>query len=447
MAIDRAAPEIVRPVRSRRALLTAALGGLGGLFAARFAAPDPTTAAPGDPLLIGSTANNAGTANTTLTTSSTGTALLVTQNGSGTALRGSAVGSGSIAGFFTAANGTGISGVTGDPGGYGVFASNDDAAYGGGGAIRASGKNNHALVATTDYSGANAIRASNAGVGGALGSTIHATAQAQCTGITGRAQSAPGIFGSAVNAPGVYGSSTNEIGVQGAGNPGVYGSSTSTFGTGVEGLGYGSSGHGVVGSVIADSDTAGGIYGAAQYPAAFAGYFEGRVHVTGALTSPAAASVRIDHPLDPTEKVLVHSAVTSDDALTIYTGTVTTDADGEATVELPAWFQALNTDVRYQLTVIGSFAQAMIKREIKGNRFTIATSEPATKVSWQLTGVRDDPYARANPRTVEQVKSKSEKGTYLNPVEHGQPESRGFDFPMRQLLRTPRPEPARPNLD
>ena len=45
--------------------------------------------------------NSAGTSNTSLTTSSTGNALLVTQNGTGTAIRGS-TGSGSgIAGFFT----------------------------------------------------------------------------------------------------------------------------------------------------------------------------------------------------------------------------------------------------------------------------------------------------------------------------------------------------------
>src|SRR4029078_7949274 len=92
--------------------------------------PSTAAAAAGDALLIGDTSNTAGTANTTLTTASTGTALLVTQNGSGTALRGSAGGAGSIAGFFTAANGTGVSGVTGQPNSYGVFGSNDDAAAG-----------------------------------------------------------------------------------------------------------------------------------------------------------------------------------------------------------------------------------------------------------------------------------------------------------------------------
>lgn len=35
----------------------------------------------------------------------------------------------------------------------------------------------------------------------------------------------------------------------------------------------------------------------------------------------------------------------------IYDGVVTTDAQGRATVQLPDWFEALNTEFRYQLTV------------------------------------------------------------------------------------------------
>ena len=221
--------------RSRRAVLAGALGGLAAWAVSSVDRVSPTRAASGDPLILGSTANTAGTANTSLSTSSTGTALLVTQNGTGTALRGSAVGPGSIAGFFTASNGTGISGVTGNPNASGVFASNDGAS-GSGGAIRASGKNNHGVVATTNYGGANALRATNAGVGGAAGSAIFADAAGNCTGVTARADANTGVFGFSTNAQGVYGASTNSTGVQGNGTTGVYGSSTSTFGTGVEGV-------------------------------------------------------------------------------------------------------------------------------------------------------------------------------------------------------------------
>ena len=46
--------------------------------------------------------------------------------------------------------------------------------------------------------------------------------------------------------------------------------------------------------------------------------------------------------------------------MNIYNGNVITDANGEAVVALPEWFEALNRDFRYQLTVIGQFAQAIV---------------------------------------------------------------------------------------
>jgi len=130
----------------------------------------------------------------------------------------------------------------------------------------------------------------------------------------------------------------------------------------------------------------------------------------------------------------MHSCVESNERLTVYAGTVTTDAQGEATIELPGYFGALNTDLRYQLTVIGSFAQAMVKRKVSGNFFSIATSEPGTEVCWQVSGVRQDAYAKAHPLVVESVKTGREKGKYLNPVEHGKPERLGVDYELRQAM-------------
>jgi hypothetical protein len=102
--------------------------------------------AAGSALILGA-ANSAGTANTSLTTSTSGTALLVTQNGTGTALRGSA--SNGIAGFFTSANGSGVSGVVGNLNSYGVYAANDAGGTGSGAALRANGKLNYAIVASS----------------------------------------------------------------------------------------------------------------------------------------------------------------------------------------------------------------------------------------------------------------------------------------------------------
>lgn len=131
------------------------------------------------------------------------------------------------------------------------------------------------------------------------------------------------------------------------------------------------------------------------------------LHVSGSL-SKAAGSFRIDHPLDPQNKWLYHSFVESPDMKNIYDGVVRTDERGLAAVTLPPYFDALNRDFRYQLTVIDSsddFVLAKVAREIEGNAFVIRTSAPNTKVSWQVTGIRDDAYARANPIVVEVSKN------------------------------------------
>ena len=124
---------------------------------------------------------------------------------------------------------------------------------------------------------------------------------------------------------------------------------------------------------------------------------------------------QIDDPLDPANRYLYHSAIESSEMMNIYSGNVTTDGHGDATVHVPAWFEALNGDFRYQLTVIGQFAQAIVADEIYDGRFRIRTDKPAVKVSWQVTGVRQDAYAKAHPLVVEQDKPVAERGYYLHP--------------------------------
>ena len=164
----------------------------------------------------------------------------------------------------------------------------------------------------------------------------------------------------------------------------------------------------------------------------YAGYFTGlpsfgRVHITGTLTK-GGGSFKIDHPLDPENKYLYHSFVESPDMMNIYNGNVTTDGEGYATVELPEWFEALNRDFRYQLTVIGRFAQAIVAKEVEGNRFTIQTSEPNVKVSWQVTGIRQDAFADKHRIPVEEDKPPEEQRSYLHPQEHGRPREQGLDY-------------------
>jgi len=112
----------------------------------------------------------------------------------------------------------------------------------------------------------------------------------------------------------------------------------------------------------------------------------------------------------------------------IYDGTVMTDENGEAVVQLPAWFEALNRDFRYQLTVIGVFAQAIVAEEIKENRFTIKSNAPKVKVSWQVTGIRRDAFANQNRIKVEEDKPEKERGYYLHPEAFNQPAERSVEW-------------------
>jgi len=142
----------------------------------------------------------------------------------------------------------------------------------------------------------------------------------------------------------------------------------------------------------------------------------GNLNIAGTL-SKGGGSFKIDHPLDPENKYLYHSFVESPDMKNIYDGVVTTDGEGYATIEMPNWFEALNRDCRYQLTVIGdgAWARARVAKEIAGNRFVIQTDMPDVKVSWQVTGIRQDAFANTHRIPVEEDKPDAERGACLHP--------------------------------
>lgn len=151
----------------------------------------------------------------------------------------------------------------------------------------------------------------------------------------------------------------------------------------------------------------------------------GDANIVGIL-SKGAGTFKIDHPLDPENKYLYHSFVESPDMMNIYNGNIITDANGNSTVELPDYFEALNMEFRYQLTVIGVFAQAIVLEEISNNKFQIKTNKPDVKVSWQVTGVRKDAFANKN-RVVPEVEKEDElKGYYLHPLAFGLHENRSI---------------------
>jgi trimeric autotransporter adhesin len=281
---------------------------------------------------------------------------------------------------------------------------------------------------------------------GIEGRTTNTTGVADGVRGISNSTSGTGVFGAATNTGTNYGGYFQSFSPSGTG---VYGVCLSTAGTGI---GYGvygkgnanSSGAGVFGEspyigvrgnsikygVVghgSGSSYSYGIYGTVGAGTTnYAGYFEGNVNVTGTI-SKGGGSFKIDHPLDPENKYLYHSFVESPDMMNIYNGNVITDVSGYATVSLPDWFDALNKDFRYQLTVIGDFAQAIIAREVQGNQFVIRTDKPNVKVSWQVTGIRKDAFADKYRIPVEEEKLVEEKGKYIHPEAFGLSRSLGID--------------------
>ena len=180
--------------------------------------------------------------------------------------------------------------------------------------------------------------------------------------------------------------------------------------------------------------------GAGGATTGLAGEFLGDVEVSGTL-SKGGGSFKIDHPLDPENKYLYHSFVESPDMKNIYDGTIVTDANGDATVTLPGYMEALNNDFRYQLTVIGTFAQAIVATEIKDNRFTIKTSAPSVKVSWMVTGIRRDAFANKYRIPTEEAKPERERGFYLHPKAFNQPAEKGVEWARDPETMSKLPKP------
>ena len=152
-----------------------------------------------------------------------------------------------------------------------------------------------------------------------------------------------------------------------------------------------------------------------------AGIFDGDVNVYGTLTK-SGGSFKIDHPLDPANKYLSHSFVESPDMMNIYNGVAVLDSNGKAVVQLPQWFEALNRDYRYQLTPIGAPAPNLhIAQEVANHQFSIGGGSAGLKVSWQITGIRQDAWANAHRIPVEANKPAAERGHYIHPEMYGAP--------------------------
>jgi hypothetical protein len=367
-----------------------------------------------------------------------------------------------VYGVASGLNGIGIDGYESSPGGitYGVYGKADSntgtgvegiasadngptyGVYGLSSSNKGTGLEGEASATTGPTYGVYGLSDSNSG-----------------TGVEGKASSTTG------NTYGVYGSSSSSDGT------GVYGLSNNIGVEGVRGnasgavgglgafpavLGDTNTGDGVVGVTSADGMTgvwgeatgsgAVGVYGEALSPNSYAGLFSGNVEVGGNLQASGTKAFKIDDPLDPANKYLLHYAVESPQVQNQYNGTVTLDANGEAVVSLPEYFSAINTGpYSYQLTAIGAPGPNLyIAEEVTGNQFKIAGGTPGLKVSWLLYGQRNDPWMQDNPQSDVVNKPASEAGTYLYPQGYGQPASStlGYQSPNNTQNITPLASPA-----
>jgi hypothetical protein len=279
---------------------------------------------------------------------------------------------------------------------------------------------------SSDFTGVLGI---STGVGGSSGGNIgvRGSSASGFAGVSGESGNGFGVRGISTDEWGVVGVSTARDGVRGE-SPGqrqadgtflpVNDPRTLQPPNGVSG--FSRFGHGVFGLTLTPATKEGG-------------FFDGGIAVVN-----GAKNFKIDHPLDPENRYLVHTCVESSEMKNVYDGVARLDADGAAWVELPEWFEALNGDFRYQLTAVGdSTPNLHVAEEVSENRFKIAGGEEGMKVCWQLTCSRKDPWAAANPFEVEQEKPEEERGRYLEPSLYEAPEEQRINIrPEPETLRS-----------
>jgi hypothetical protein len=360
-------------------------------------------------LVVGADPANAETAATTskavlLSKSNTAkaTTTVVTKAGNGLEGVTSADDCAGVAGDDTSANGGfGLYGTSTD--GYGVYATSES-----GKGVYGQSTDSDGLHGQTSGDGACGAYGYDGSSGGGYGVNGQST---NGTGVIGQttADGLSGVEGVDASSGGGYavsGNSTNGIGVigqtTGDGQYGVYGYDKSAGG-GWGVFGYGNNGNGVVAENNTDSSEV------------WALLVSGTSYFGGHMSKPSG-SFQIDHPLDPAAKYLYHSFVESPDMMNVYNGTVVLDDDGQVTVELPDWFEALNRDYRYSLTALDRPAPELhISRRVADGKFSIAGGNAGQEVSWQVTGIRQDAWANAHRVPVEVDKREEDQGRYLHP--------------------------------
>jgi hypothetical protein len=201
-------------------------------------------------------------------------------------------------------------------------------------------------------------------------------------------------------------------------------------GTGGHGIGVWGSQDGSGWGVYGTSVSGYGVYGYASATSGYGVYSGGRFAATGAKL------FQIDHLLHPETHYLNHFCTEGPEPYNVYRGTVVLDANGEAWVQLPDYFEAINRDPSYHLTAVGApMPNLHVAVKIQNNRFKIAGGAPGKEVSWRVEAIRNDLWVQRYGFQTEQEKEDAIKGKYLNPELYGQPKERGIHY-------RPEPEPV-----
>ncbi len=227
---------------------------------------------------------------------------------------------------------------------------------------------------------------------------------------------------------------TNSIGYA------IFSRHSATTGTtySIIGINESPSGVGVIGWANATSGTNYGVQGFSSSASGY-GVFSG-----GRFAASGTKSFQIDHPLRPETHYLNHFCTEAPEPQNIYNGVVVLDTRGEAWVQLPDYFEAINRDPRYTLTPIGApMPNLHIAQEVQGNRFKIAGGVPGARVSWEVKAIRNDRWVQEYGYQTEQEKPKEHQGKYLHPELYGQPKEKGVHYHPEP--ERPKAEPVRPN--
>ncbi|MDD4148623.1 MAG: hypothetical protein PHE33_01200 [Bacteroidales bacterium] len=215
------------------------------------------------------------------------------------------------------------------------------------------------------------------------------------------------------------------IGVMGDGITGVWGQTTDGGGYAVFGLNEST-------GIIDNNIGVGGEGYVGVYGKTTSGGFG--VYSDGDFASSGTKSFIIDHPSDPANKMLKHYCMESPEVLNLYRGNIVLDQNGEAIVDLPEYFESINTNFSYNLTPIGAAVNLYIKEKINNGQFKIAGGNPNMEVSWTVYAERNDAYVQKYPNAKAVEVEKRQKGTYIHPDLYGQPKEKAM-FPTNNMQK------------